>query len=192
MKLAVLAAVLAVGAFAATANAASFVNEADWLNSLPVAPITFDAAAVAPIDFPPGITDLDGFNVEVTGGATGDASLNAVPNWVFDFETNKVLSVKFIMDQPIVGFSGIWSNTFVQDGFVVSTPFNTYDLHALVDPLNAAFIGFTESQPFTEITFTSGFVGGDDFVFWNTFQYAVPEPASLLLLSLVLSALRRR
>ncbi len=184
----------------ATAQADVFFDQAsyDAASGTNVVP---DYDSLAAIDFPLGTTDFYGhFDVTSAGGAgtTGsDATFNSAGNFVWNFDPTNLSSVVFTFDEPIIGFSGNWSNTFVQDGFRVTTPSNSYDLNDLVTDLNATFIGITESTPFSTVTFsTSENIPGDDFVFFRAFTYApVPEPASSAiagLLTLGLLLMRRR
>jgi hypothetical protein len=192
---------VAVAAVNATAFAGAGVfldDEAGWLASADGTVVTPDYTTVAPVDFSPGVpTDLGGFyDVLATGGGPGSASLNGVPNFVFDFSPGGLSSVTFTFDTPITGFSGIWSNTFVQDGFQVSTPFADYDLGAISgNDLSARFIGIHEAAPFSTVTFsTASPVGGDDFVFFNSFNFVeIPAPGAVALLSVAgLVGTRRR
>ncbi|MEM8679163.1 MAG: hypothetical protein AAGF97_07420 [Planctomycetota bacterium] len=142
-----------------------------------------DYANLAPIEFPLGTTSFYGFFDVTSAGGPGTpqdaADYNAAENFVFDFDPANLSSVTFTLPTPAIGIAGFWSNTFVQDGFRVSTPFNTYDLNSIADPLSDTFIGITEDMPFDTVVFsTSQNIPGDDFVFFNGFSYApVPEPA---------------
>ena len=86
-------------------------------------------------------------------------------------------AVTFEFPTPIVGFAAVWSNTFVQDGFTVSSPFNDYDLNVISNDLNAQFIGFTENAPFSTVTFTATNDPGDDFVFFRISSSPSPPRA---------------
>lgn len=187
-------AALALGGM--TAGAASgqiFFDETDWQNASSGDLVAPDYASIPAQNFPTGTTNFAGL-FDVTAVGNGAADFNSVQNFVFDFDG--LDTVTFTFDIPISSFSGIWSNTFVQDGMRVSTPFNDYDLNDLADPLGAVFIGFVENAPFNEITFTtSNPTMGDDFVFFNTLNYfEVPAPASAALLGLggVVACRRRR
>ncbi len=167
------------------ALAASFTSETDWLAELPVAPTPVDFNDVAPVEFAPGVNDLPQFDVKVNGGVLGDAEINTVPNFVINFADNRVNTLSFVFDEPIVGFAAEWSNSFVSNGWVIETPAASYELEAIAGgPFSNFFIGFTEDTPFTEFTMRRlQEPGPSELVFFgNTFQFAVPEPASMLLL----------
>ena len=188
-----------VACAAAPALSQVFTTRTDWVTAAGGDITTPDYSTFGEIDFVPGSpTDLGGFfSVTAAGGATGDASLNSVPNFVFDFAPGGLSSVTFTFDAPITAFAALWSNTFVQDGFSVSTPEETYDLHSYTPTLNAQFIGFVESSGFTTVTFTTTSPmggGGDDFVFFREFEFAaVPSPSGAALLALAgVGAARRR
>jgi hypothetical protein len=185
-----------VASAGATASAGIIFDRATWVSSVGGPVTTPDYSGFAPVDFPPDTpVDLGGnFTVTSTGGSTGDADLNTVPNFVFDFAPGGLSSVTFEFPTPILGFAALWSNTFVQDGFTVSSPFNDYDLNVISSDLNAQFIGFTEASPFTTVTFTATNDPGDDFVFFREFEFAVPSPgaASALMAAGVLGLRRRR
>ena len=118
---------------------------------------------------------------------------------MFSFDADEVRSVTFAFDEAITGFSANWSNTFVQAGFRVSSPFNDYDLNGLSGDLNDQFIGFTEDAAFDTVTFTTTEPLGDDFVFFSEFDFggapaAVPEPGTFALLAVAAAGgvIRRR
>ena len=187
-------AALALGGFATgAASGQIFFNETDWMNASGGNFVAPDYNNLAPISFPEGTTDFYGY-FDVTSVGNGSATYNSARNFVFDFDA--LDTVTFTFDTPITSFAAIWSNTFVQDGFRVSTPFNDYDLNVLDPGLNAVFIGFVENTPFSTVTFTtSNPTMGDDFVFFNTFNfYEVPAPASAAILGMggLVAARRRR
>jgi hypothetical protein len=196
-RITTIAIALAAGSASAFAGAGVFIDdEAGWLANADGILVTPDYTALAPVDFDPGVsTNLGGFyDVLATGGAPGDANLNTVPNFVFDFSPGGLSSVTFTFDTPITGFSALWSNTFVQDGFRVSTPSADYDLNDLSANLSAQFIGIHEATPFSTVTFSTTGAGGDDFVFFNTFNFVeIPTPGAAALLGVAgLAAARRR
>ncbi len=185
-------AVLALGTLTSgSASGQVFFDETDWMNASSGDLVAPDYASIPAQNFPTGTTNFAGL-FDVTAVGNGAADFNGVQNFVFDFDG--LDTVTFTFDVPISSFSGIWSNTFVQDGMRVSTPFNDYDLNDLVDPLNAVFIGFVENAPFSQVTFTtSNPPMGDDFVFFNTFNYyEIPAPASLVVLVVGAGAISRR
>lgn len=193
---------LAVLASAGTATGQVFFDEPSWSAASSGNFVAPDYVAIGPTLFPEGTTNLGGFfdvTVEldpVTGGTFNpdfDAELNSVPNFVFDFDP--VDTVTFTFPTPITSFAALWSNTFLEDGFRVSTPFNDYDLNVLADPLNATFIGVVEATPFSTLTITtSSPTQGNDFVFFRQFNYyEIPAPGSAALLAIGgFAAARRR
>ena len=187
-----MAALAVAGMATSAASGQVFFDETDWMNASSGDLVAPDYASIPAQNFPTGTTNFAGL-FDVTAVGVGAADFNGVGNFVFDFDG--LDTVTFTFDTPISSFSGIWSNTFVEDGFRVSTPFNDYDLNVLSDPLNGAFIGFVENAPFSTVTFTtSSPTMGNDFVFFNTFNYyEVPAPASAAILGLGgLVASRRR
>lgn len=189
-------AVLATAAIAVAASpaaAGAFLDRTDWVANTDEV-VSPDYTPFANSTFEDGVPfDLGGdFTVTAQGG---DATLNQVPNFIFGFAVGGLSSVTFEFPAPITGFAAIWSNTFVEAGFTVSSPFNDYNLNELSDPLDAQFIGFTEDMPFTTVTFTPTNDPATDFVFFRDFEFAfVPAPGSpaLLLCSAGLFARRRR
>lgn len=186
-----------VTALAGAAHAQVFLDRTAWVSAAG-AVTTPDVGALGEFSFAEGTpTDLGGFfTVTATGGPDGAAELNDVPNFVFDFAPGGLSSVTFTFDTPITAFAAVWSNTFVQDGFSVSTGTNTYDLEAEAgDTLSSTFVGFVESSGFSTLTFTTNTPGGDDLVFFREFEYSVvpaPSAAAVLGFGGVLAARRRR
>ncbi len=194
-----MACAIVVSCAGATASAQTFLDRSNWVTAAGGAITTPDYAAFAPVDFEPGTPfDMGGFfHVTANGGSTGDADLNTVPNFVFDFSPGDLSSVTFTFETEITAFAGLWSNTFVQDGFAVTTGNgNTYDLGALGGGApSAVFVGIVEATAFSTVTFHTAGPGGDDFVFFREFEFAyVPAPASagLLALGAVVGVRRRR
>lgn len=195
MKLVCASAVVA--SVSGVASAQVFFDRGDWVAAAGGGVVSPDFSAFAPTEFAPGVsTDLGGFfSVTANGGALGDAELNTVPNFVFDFAPGGLASVEFNFDTPITAFAAVWSNTFVQDGFTVSSGSTLYDLNVLSDPLGSQFIGFVEADGFSTVRFTTTVNpgNGDDLVFFNTFEYVpVPAPASAFVLGGAAIASRRR
>lgn len=192
--------VAVVASCGAAASAQVFIDDQAGWEAAAVGPITApDYVALGAALFDIGSTDYNGlFTVTVaTNGASfnpdGDAEINAIGNFVFDFDP--VTSVTITFNEAITGFAANWSNTFVQDGFSVSTNTATYDLNVLADPLSSTFIGVQEAAGFTSITLTTTDPNpGDDFVFFNSLQWsAVPSPGAAALAGLAgLAGLRRR
>lgn len=186
-------AVAVVASSGAVASAGIIFDRTTWVSSVGGPVTTPDYSALAPVDFPDGVpVDLGGNFIVTAEG--DDADLNTVPNFVFDFSPGGLASVTFDFPTPILGFAAVWSNTFVQDGFTVSSPFNDYDLNVISSDLNMQFIGFTENAPFSTVTFTATNDPGDDFVFFRDFEFAVPAPsaASALMAAGVVGLRRRR
>ena len=183
---------------AAPASADVFFDRTAW--EAAVGEVTApDYDALDPLDFPAGTTDFYGFFDAVVEKAGGTSNFNGVGNFVFSFDADEVRSVTFAFDEAITGFSANWSNTFVQAGFRVSSPFNDYDLNGLSGDLNDQFIGFTEDAAFDTVTFTTTEPLGDDFVFFSEFDFggapaAVPEPGTFALLAVAAAGgvIRRR
>jgi hypothetical protein len=125
----------ALFALVAGANATSYTNETDWLNNLGAPATLEDFSSVAPLDFVIGKNTLPLFNVELIGTTPGSTRINDVPNFVIDFADNKVTEVKFQFPEPIYGFAGLWSNTFVTNGWRMTTPSNIYDLEVIMGRL---------------------------------------------------------
>ena len=193
-----LTAVVAIACVSATASAQTFLDRTAWEAAASGPVISPDYAAIGPVEFDPGVSaDLGGFfDVLATGGVTGDADLNAAPNFVFDFDPAGLQSVTFTFDTPITAFGALWSNTFVQDGFAVTTGNgDTFDLEAVAGAtLSSTFVGVIDAAGFSTLTFSTSPGGGDDFVFFNTFEFVeIPSPATAGLLGLgALAATRRR
>ena len=171
---------------AAPASGDIFLDRAGW--EAAVGEVTApDYDALAPVDFPAGVTDFYDFFDVTVDKTDGTSNFNGAGNFVFSFDADEVRSVTFAFDEAITGFSALWSNTFVQAGFRVSSPFNDYDLNAISDDVNAQFIGFTEEAAFDTVTFSTTAPLGDDFVFFSDFDFgrtaAVPEPGSAALLA---------
>lgn len=192
-----LSAAVAVACVSATASAQTFLDRTAWETAAGGTVIAPDYAALAPVDFAPGVSvDLGGFyDVLATGGALGDADLNTVPNFVFDFDPSGLQSVTFTFDIPIVAFGADWSNTFVQDGFAVATSNgDSIDLEdAAGTLLSSTFVGFVDMSGINSVTFTTSPGGGDDFVFFTNFDFVeIPSPATAGLLGLSAFAAARR
>ena len=186
------AALAATALCASSASAGLFLDRADWVNALGGDVTSPDYAAFSNTTFTNGVpVDLGG-NYTVTAEG-GNATLNQVPNFIFGFSSTGLQTVTFEFPEPINGFAANWSNTFVEDGFSVSTPSNTYALNEISDDLDALFIGFTEDTPFTTIIFSATNDPGTDFVFFNTFEFGVPAPGAVaMLLPIGLASARRR
>lgn len=169
--------------FAGTTAAAVFLDPASY--QIAAGPeILPPYASLAPLVFPAGTTDFYGYFDVVTESATGTpsnaAQLNTARNIVLDFESNGLQRVTLRFPQPVRGIAALWSNTFVEDGLRLTTPFGQYDLNQLVPNLNAQFIGVVETEPFSSVTFTTSTpAAGNDFVFFREFRFSpVPEPCA--------------
>lgn len=199
MKRTLMASAALIACAGSAAYGQTFLDRASWEAAANGPVITPDLAAASPIDFAPGVaTSVGGaFDVLATGGGVGDASLNAVPNFVFDFAPGGLSSVTFTFSTPITAFAGEWSNTFVQDGFAVESGSGAfYDLGLIGgEPLGSnQFIGVVEPGGFSTLTFTTATPGGDDFVFFTAFEFVeIPSPGTAALLGVAgVAAVRRR
>jgi len=183
-------ATVGVAVVASTATADVFFDRTDWVAN---------TDSIVTPDYTPfiGTVFSDGVPVDLGGNFTvtaegGNATLNQVPNFIIGFAAGGLHTVTFEFPEPINGFAAVWSNTFVQDGFTISTPFNDYDMTTVV---SADFIGFTEDSTYTTVVFTAAADPGTDFIFFRDFEFApVPAPggSALLLCSAGLLARRRR
>ncbi|WP_428387691.1 PEP-CTERM sorting domain-containing protein [Mucisphaera sp.] len=182
-------------------------TEADFNTLFPVTtPIDFDAvAAGTTLEVPGGLDDGNGPPLE-SPIAFDDFTLTIVGNnntfddtfvstatelgvGLFDGEHE---TVTLTFNDPILAFAATFESPASSNGFEITidgTEVDTFPLFLPGGGQGQQFLGLASDTPFTTVTFTSAF-GGETFFIDNA-VIAIPEPASLALLSLGALALRR-
>ncbi len=193
-KFAMSAGALALASGSAFGVVTAFDDQSAWEAAAGGAATVDDLSSYGVVSLTLGSNGFfNGYSIDLAGTDDGNTNVNSATNLAFTLNGG-LDSITFVFDQPVLGFGGVWLNTFVSNGLSVTIDGQTFNVEDTVAAPDFEFVGYASDTPFTTATLTAtNPSGGTEFAAISDVLFVVPTPASAAMLGLGgLAMVRRR